>query len=233
MVKCAVRLTVPRPTLPTGLIHYWTMDETTGDRVDSVGGLDLTPVNSATYGAGKLGNALDLDLDTSDYLTSSTVEQMSCDWTIAGWFWPESLGELGTYRTFFKNGGSWGGGGGPDMKIAYNNQFACCLAQGTNNEGSCTHAPGIVVGAWNFVAFRHDNTNHIIYARTNLTDAAPHPYDFTMSTTTMAVTMGRGTPLGQMFDGLIDEVGWWSRMLLDEELVLLYNGGAGMTYPLT
>ena len=229
----AVRLSVLPSTLLTGLIHYWTLDETSGTRVDCVGGLDLSPVNSASYAAGKIGNAAALELDTSDYLSSSTVEQMSCDWTIAGWFYPESLGAVGTYRTFLRNGGTWGGGGGVDMKIAYNNQFACCLAKGDDSTSACTHAPGIVVGAWNFVAFRNDNAAMTIYARRDLTDALPHLYGFTMLTTTQAVRFGIGQAGGQMFDGLIDEVGWWSRQLSDAELVTLYNGGAGLTYPFT
>jgi hypothetical protein len=33
------------------------------------------------------------------------------------------------------------------------------------------------------------------------------------------------------FDGLIDEVGIWSRVLTAAEIAILYNGGSGITFP--
>jgi len=38
---------------------------------------------------------------------------------------------------------------------------------------------------------------------------------------------------GNYIDGLIDETGVWSRLLTAEEVTQLYNGGAGLAYPLT
>jgi len=40
-----------------------------------------------------------------------------------------------------------------------------------------------------------------------------------------------GGTLPRYFDGILDEVGLWSRAITGAEVTTLYNGGAGLTYP--
>jgi len=47
---------------------------------------------------------------------------------------------------------------------------------------------------------------------------------------TLGAIYSGGTPEG-FFDGMIDEVGVWSRLLTSDEVTTLYNAGAGLSYP--
>lgn len=40
-----------------------------------------------------------------------------------------------------------------------------------------------------------------------------------------------GSSNWERFQGYIDEVGFWNRALIGDEVALLYNGGSGLTYP--
>ena len=53
---------------------------------------------------------------------------------------------------------------------------------------------------------------------------------------TLNTNLSLGSRLGtttspEEFDGIMDEVGIWNRVLSDSEITELYNGGAGLTYP--
>ena len=59
------------------------------------------------------------------------------------------------------------------------------------------------------------------------------PSDTSPPVTSTAVRIGTRQYPGyeQYFDGLIDEVGLWRRVLTAQERTDLWNGGAGLTYP--
>jgi len=48
------------PAVTAKLAAHWPLDETSGDRVDAVGSLDLSPQATVAYAEGKFGNALSL-----------------------------------------------------------------------------------------------------------------------------------------------------------------------------
>jgi len=48
-------------SLPFGANHEWLLNETSGTRVDNIGSLDFTDVNTVLYGTGKEGNAADFE----------------------------------------------------------------------------------------------------------------------------------------------------------------------------
>jgi hypothetical protein len=217
--------------LLTGLIHYWTLNETTGDRADSVGSLTLTPDSTASYGTGKQDNALDLELSSGEFLNSSTVVSMIGDWTVAFWIKPESYPVVTEYHGICRLGSVWGGGGGPEIKSAFTIQIALLFYQGANNDSVVIHSSSSEAGNWCFIAFSHDATGKELLGYYNGEYSDGTTYSFAPAATTVPFHLGYGS--SHCWDGLIDEFGIWERVLSEEEIVQLYNAGDGLTYPFT
>ena len=224
----AVPLAVPKdaPTQmafpSTGLVSYWKLDETTGTRVDSVGTNHLTPTNAPGSAAGKIGTACDFESTSSQYLSHADPTPLGDeDFTYSLWFKRESLGgnvqligkDTNTGRCYymFTNGSSVFLTFGDDAKTA-----VISVANDTN---------------WHFVCAWHDavaDTMHIQVDGGTVGSMAtagifPNPL-------VQQVRIGaRQYPTAEdYFDGLIDEVGLWRRVLTAQERSDLYNGGAGL-----
>lgn len=86
-------IAVPASTLLNGLISYWKLDEVSGVAVDSVGANTLTDNNTVGTAAGKVG--------TARQFTAANVESLSCvsnaslvagggDLTVSAWVWLDS-----------------------------------------------------------------------------------------------------------------------------------------------
>jgi hypothetical protein len=89
--------------------------------------------------------------------------------------------------------------------------------------------PAIADTNWHFVVFWHNAAANTIQIQ--IDNAAPVSAGTTgpMPAGLGAVTIGLGWGLN--FDGLIDEIGLWRRVLTADERTQLYNGGNGLTYP--
>ena len=59
-------------TLLDGLVSWWSMDETSGTRVDSHGSNNLTVASADSYGTGKVGNSWSQDGSTVNYLVKTS-----------------------------------------------------------------------------------------------------------------------------------------------------------------
>jgi hypothetical protein len=218
-------------SLLTGLGGYWPLSDLT----DASGhGYTLTKLNNPTFGAGKVGNAAYLsaagnqallradnaDLQTGDiYFTfdawvyadtlttarvvgSKSLSTTQREWTL---FWDSGTGFF-TFRIYDSGGAAVGS--------AVASSFGA-ISLGTWYHVLGWHDPDLnVVGvAVNGVA----NTG----ATTGVITGGAWPF-----------TLGahlNGTLL--LWDGRIDEAGFWRRQLTAAEKLTLYNGGSGNTYP--
>jgi carboxypeptidase T len=88
----------PTPTqaAPSGLLGYWTLNETGGQRLDSSGqGNHLTDNNTVGSVAGQVGRAADFESDRREYLSISDGAQVGLDMggslTLVGWMNPEQV----------------------------------------------------------------------------------------------------------------------------------------------
>ena len=76
---------------------FWKLNELSGTRYDeTVNKNNLTDNNTVLYAAGKIGNAADFELDTSEYLSITDAAQTGLDITgeisITFWIKLESIG---------------------------------------------------------------------------------------------------------------------------------------------
>src|SRR5258708_2131174 len=73
--------------LTTNLVSYWKLDESSGNASDSAGSNTLTNVSIATFGVGKINNAVYLASASTQYLenTTPTGLRVSTDFTVNNW----------------------------------------------------------------------------------------------------------------------------------------------------
>jgi hypothetical protein len=214
--------------LPTdGLISYWTLDEATGTRVDSHGTNPLTPINAPIGAAGKVGNGVDLETGSSQYLSYDDPAPVNNDdFTYALWFKRETFGMPRSCLV------------GKDNNVSRHYMLEI------NNIGDCTFSylaatkivsPATIVNNtnWHFVVFWHvAATKTIAIQLDNATPVTAVYTTYTPPASNIPVRIGarQATSLEGYFDGLIDEVGVWRRVLTPAERTLLWNNGDGVTY---
>lgn len=198
-----------------GLIAYWKMDETSGNRADSVGSNALVPAASLGSTTGKIGNAANVtDVGDNWMNAANNVFASDAAFTFALWINPSgtggvaSLGNLAFGLDFVPG----------DSAVLYYNSLS----------GNVQHS--YTPSQWNNTVIRYDATTLSI----NVDDGTP-------ATQAIALTAGTGLGLrvgGRHGDGsnitaAIDEAGYWNRALSAAEQTAWHNGGAGITYPFT
>ena len=94
---------------------------------------------------------------------------------------------------------------------------------------------GIDTGEWHQVIFTYDGVNKKIYLDGEEADTYEYKnYELgTELEETFGLTIGKNTAnaneYGEIFNGLVDEVGVWSKVLSVQEIADLYNSGSGQT----
>jgi hypothetical protein len=80
----------------------------------------------------------------------------------------------------------------------------------------------------------HDSVGNTINIQVNngTADSAAHNLGVFYGTAPFAIG-ARDAAAADYWDGLIDEVGFWKRVLTADERTTLYNGGNGLAYPFT
>jgi Concanavalin A-like lectin/glucanases superfamily len=234
------RATAPTTGLNAGLIHYWKLDESSGDAQDAVGNMTMTNINSTQFVAGKINNGADFELDSQNYLqsnsnlTNSTLTSYtSCFWTKieSQPVFPAGFTPFAVYDAAGVIDVLYGDFDFPSgMKLAlrhFDSPSSYVLsAYFTTLEVATFHH---ICGSWDGVNLKlFLNGNHV--ASSVATTLVP-------SSERLGTAIG-GQPLpvnvsrpNSSVDGIVDEVGFWARVLSASEISQLYNGGAGRSYP--
>lgn len=220
-------------SLLNGLVAYWKLDETSGTRFDSAGTNHLTDNGSVGSTIGKQGNAASFSGSNLLRITSNPVVQLnSGSYSIACWFRPGS--DVSAFQNVLAKAGS----GFPTLEynlsiLSGNIRFV--VGDGGGSLAWLVQRP-IVANTWYFAAATFDGTT----ASLSLNAGTP-------ATQTLAAVPYVGTAdfrIGARDDGVspayftgdVDEVGLWDRVLTDGtggDVALLYNSGAGLTFPFT
>ena len=213
------------------LVSYWKLDEASGNAADSVGSNTLTNVNSVTYTTGKINNGALTARTGSKYFSITDTSQSGLDFgtgdfTFNIWIKPSSIG---AGDGFFSKGA---GGGNSQYWMRFNNNTGNVLtfltSQGAGETIVSTSAAGITTGNWYMLTFKRSGTTLSI--KVNAGTAVTATGTVRNCDNTSAFLLGAG-PGNIPFDGILDEVGVWSRATTDAEDTQLYNAGAGFTYP--
>ena len=225
--------------LTDSITHYWKLDESgTGNASDSVGSTTLTNTTGKTYVSALINNGIDMGSTTRNTteLTTSTdiVPAYNADFSVSLWF---------------KQNRSCQTSVNPYLLICSSNSATgFALTMGPQwNAGSprmdVFRRTNTDVHAYN--SFANDTTTwHHLVAVFDATAGTISGYlDGSAFTTTGVSSTGSfnssayprtivgGSYMSNNAESIIDEVGFWSRVLSSGEVTTLYNGGTGLAYP--
>jgi hypothetical protein len=216
------------------LTAYWKMDETGSNpnRADNVGGNTLTSTASPS-GTGKIGNAATFTPSSSSGLQASDAAGLSMTpnqgFTISCWIKLNTV--VGTGAILSKSGEYALVQEGTKLRVRIK------LAN-TSADFQEPTAIDLSSGVWyNVVILSIPNgNNHTLLRmfvngqlarpdldRLGITVDGPDP--FTVGSPSSFVGSG------YYFNGSVDELAIWKRVLSDDEAVALYNRGTGLSYP--
>ena len=233
-----VRLAVKDSTsltsqLLTDLTAYWSLEETTGSAVDSSGN-NWTGTLSGTISqgtGGKLGKCYNFEADSAGYINFGNTLGSSFlldDISVSCWINVES--QPG-------NHGIIGTANGENSWYLYNSSGTIIgnISDGQTLTSTQSNS-AVSTGVWHHIVYIVDRDG---YAKLYIDGALQTDQDnisaFAASnlSTTNQLNVGTwGDGYWQVcFDGKIDEVGIWSRVLTADEVSDLYNSGSGLAYP--
>jgi head-tail adaptor len=213
-----------------GLVAYWPLDEPGGVRRDRMGRANLTEHNGVGSGPGRVGVGAKFQQVNSQYLgiTHAGLDTGNSDFTLTAWI---NLATVSQCVVLGKDAGN-----GRDYALDVSDLArARFTAYRSNDEAVVTSSgPDLVAGTWYFLAVLHDAAAETIAIQVN-----DGPVDVT-STAGVALNQTAAefrigsrarSPIAEFFDGMIDEVGIWKRVLAPAERSALYNSGAGLAAP--
>jgi hypothetical protein len=218
-------------SLSEGLVGLWRMEEalwdgTADEVVDSSGsGNHGTAVNGVTtVAAGLVGRCGDFVRATSDYVTiadDATLKPAAL--TVAGWVKYDALNVNMTAV------GKWVSANGPSFVIGHRttnqNEMEAIFYNGAAADAVITSDPILNTTDWFHFVVTHTGSSATIWL-----NAVKYETDSSTTLTwgAQALLIGAAVSGSNHFDGKIDEIGYWSRVLDDLEITELYNAGLGL-----
>lgn len=223
-------------SLTTNLVSYWKLEETTGNRIDAVvsSGNDLTEVNTVGYSGGIIGNAASLVAANSEILVITNANQtgLSLTGNHSYSFWIKQA-SVPQYSGLICKGDGYISGYSLD-NFSYGNTMYVNFASASTvyaQWGAANVLTSADIGNWVHIVATVDigsATGGIIYKNgvAQTMSAKSGTSTGPISSNTLDFILGSNSTSTQYIDGIMDEVGVWSRVLTPTEVTYLYNSGA-------
>jgi hypothetical protein len=207
----------------SGLVSWWPAD---GNADDAIGGNNGTLAGNVTFAAGKVGQAFEFN-GTDGYVQVGGSYSLTGARTIETWVFPSTNTDYGLpiivggpngAGDYFGIAGTSG-----DCNVSQYNLYI-------DHFGTPCYNGGIAVtpNTWNHVAMVYDGTELQFFV-----NGVPGPvisgtlYDYDLNTCTIGGNLIDGSTTKPLFSGLIDEMSVYNRALTTNEIVSIYNAGAG------
>ncbi len=214
----------------SNLVSWWPFDETGGTNAEDLIGSNHGSIFGATSVPGKVSTALNFD-GSNDYVAVSDNPSLDITnaITIDAWIKPARF--TGEQTIVCKQPSGWADAnhagnyefGLVNAKISFKSQFAPY----NRTTGHAANMPDLLAGEWYFVAVTADAASRLVkfYVNGNLVDSAILPYSIMQYTNDEPLRIGRRKD-GLFFNGIIDEVEVFNRILADEEIQAIFNAGS-------
>lgn len=230
-------------TLTTNLVSYWKLDEESGTRADAHSSNDLTDNNTVGFGTGIIGNGADFEASNSEYLSITDASQtgldLTTDFSFSIWVNVETQPSDSTMVLISKRTGttnrsfiiSYGDTSG--QKFIRCGSYDSASGNVENSDINISQLTG-----FSHVSITRDGSAGLwsVYIDGVLINTATTT-DTTMANSGAPFALGcdfdNSDVVRNLFDGIIDEVGVWSRVLTAGEISNLYNSGAALPYEVT
>lgn len=220
--------------LTDGLVSYWRLEEVSGTRIDEVSGHDLTDNNTVTSATGKQGTAAQFTRANNEYLSVADHADLSpgdTDWTLQAWVYLDSKPSGSQMRVIDKYQV-----GAKEYTLLYyqsGDRFEWVVSANGSSDSAYVDANTFgapSTGTWYCLHAWHDSVNNQIGIAVNAGTADTASHSGGVYNSAAAFEIGRNATSGFHWDGRIDEVALWSRVLSGAERTELYNGGSGLAY---
>jgi hypothetical protein len=213
-------------TLPNNLVYYWDLDEASGNRVDNVASVVLSDSNSATNDTGINAMAANFVRASTQYL-SVTPFTFPTTFTISMWF---KQSTVQSYHAVWSKGA-----GDTCLYLLSGTLHFLTYDDPTFNSSDAEWGSALTSGVWYHAICWYDATGdkraHLSINNGTSVQGNAH-VNPRSDNSNFPFYVGHEGGSGY-FDGLIDEVAIWNRVLTSDERTELYNGGTGKFYPLS
>ena len=207
-------------TLITGLVAYWKFDESSGNAIDSVGGVPAVN-NNVTYAAGFNGNAAVFN-NSNAYMHAILTMPSGAGSADSFAIWVYQTGAQSEQKDIMGSGYSIHLWENPNRTIIYGNWTSV-----TNEQFNSTGT--ILDNQWNLVVVTSLSAssskcyiNGVLAGQNNLTGNLVNAG---------YIEFGRHPNFnGNYLNGKLDNAGYWNRELTQAEVTTLYNSGVGLRY---
>lgn len=205
--------------LSDNLEAFWKLGEASGSRADSSGNSrTLTDNNSVGQATGKVGNAAQFNAASSRYLSAADAAWCSFgneSFTVAGWIYLDSAGAEAAV-------------------LGKNTEWRCTVTTGRRPRlvlpsTSLSYSAALSLSTWYFVVWQYDAAADLI--RIGVNNGTPETAADSTGATDGTNELRVGRQGSAYFDGRIDALGIWRRVLSAAEITQLYNSGNGLEYP--
>ncbi|MBI2105119.1 MAG: PEP-CTERM sorting domain-containing protein [Candidatus Omnitrophica bacterium] len=219
------------------LTAYWTLDETSGTRFDSVGSNHLTDHNTVTQASGVVGNAAQFTKANSEYLSIADNPSISMgdeDFTLAAWVYLDSLPSTSLHQPMHiiaKGNQFFTGQIEYLLRVDANDQAILYSPGGTGGVFASTAGP-FSTNTWNHVVGWHDAAGDTLNIQVNNGAIDSRSHAVGVQDLGNELVLGTAATIhDDLLDGRIDEAGIWKRILTAEERSLLYSGVTPLSQP--
>ena len=229
--------------LTDGLESCWEGNEASGNRTDSHGSNHLTEqtgdngsvgtttgkINGARdyeTGGGGNGNHHNISSNASLSLANGSVS-----YTLTGWVKFENLSGVN-----FTLAAKCTAPGATEYGIWYSGASGYWAASiGNGSTGANSTVSGYASeGVWYFISARYNADANTITCGVGSTFASPTSFSDGGASLGGDFAIAKfGSFTNYYMDGAIDQVCFWKRYLLDDEVLAIYNSGDGLAYPFT
>jgi len=216
-----------RSPLLNSLISHWRLNESSGLRLDSHGGLDLGEINTVASAAGKIGNAASFVAGNEESLTGGPAAALTMgdmDFTIAFWVWFDALTSTGLAA-------KWATDSLEYMAHFNGTNLGFHVSDDGTGTNSVVNSQAIATNTWYFFIAWHDATANTINVSVNNNTPASTAHSTGVNDGNASLFLGRNEEGLTYLSGRVDSVSIWKRLLTAAERTQLYNAGVGLDYP--
>jgi hypothetical protein len=216
--------------LRRGLLAYWSLEEVSGNRADSSGnGHTLTPASALSRVAGVVGFGCEFPGGANEWMDAaspSTLAVGSGSFFISLWFKSDNPNDdhailhYGTDLTTY------------EYKMLKTDASIFVQFGGASVGALVALDPVPMDGTWHNIKGWYDADNDLVGSRLDNGTPVTSPLTSVTAVPGSTFRLGDSVPENQGPFIYLDEVGLWNRMLTEDEQSALYNGGAGLAWPL-
>jgi len=220
----------------TNLISWWRLEENGGTAVDAHGDNDLAETSGTIPAVtGKVNNGRDFERGDTEYLEIADNASLSFadeGFTIGFWAKIESTDATYTAGALGKYNASLNKRGYLILVPNGTTKFAFYVSSDgtTENTHYAQSTSNVGTGAWAFVIGWHDPDANKIYISVNNDTPVEAAHSGGCFKSNVPFRLGQFNDDTHHFDGILDEVFIYRRVLTADERAWLYNSGNGRTY---